>query len=76
MEPTPEFDARREADRAASAEKMTFGQRLLAGPELFDLGLTFMRAGIRMHNPGIDDNGVEQIVVQRLRAARQSEERV
>lgn len=74
MEPTPEMAERRDADRREAAQRMSVGERLLAGPDLYDVGIMMMRAGIRMQNPGIDEKSVERIVVERLRNARRFEE--
>jgi Rv0078B-related antitoxin len=70
MEPTRELAEELDAARREAAEQMTIGQRLLAGPDLHDLGLMMMRAGIRMDNPDIDHQSVERMVLERLQEAR------
>lgn len=73
MEPTPELAAQLDRDRREAAEKMTIGQRLLAGPAMFDIAIAMMRAGIRLDHPDADEGEVERIVVERLRNARRFE---
>jgi len=73
MEPIEEIADRLDAHRAEAAEQMTPGERILAGPALFDIGVMMMRAGIRMDHPQADDQEVEQMVVERLREARRLE---
>ncbi len=80
---TSEYDAYISAvaadkDRArfGSAEAMTFGQRFLAGPDLFDLGNTMMRAGIRMDYPAANPLEVERILIERLQSSQRIENRL
>lgn len=75
MDPTPELAARLDADRREAADRMTFGQRLLAGPAMFDIAVAMMRAGIRLEFPEADDQTVRQVVRERLRSARKYEAR-
>ena len=73
MDPTPELAAQLDRDRREAAEAMTFEQRLLAGPALFDLGVAMMRCGIRLQHPDFTDEQIEQVVEQRLNDARRFE---
>jgi hypothetical protein len=76
MEPTPDLADALDRDRREAAAAMTPGERVLAGPTLFDLGLALLRAGIRRDRPEASDEAVERIVVDRLRRAREHEETV
>jgi hypothetical protein len=75
MEPTPELAARLDADRREAAKRMTFAQRAVAGVSLFDVMTASMRAGIRLQQPKLDDEAVEAVLLERLRAARRREMR-
>jgi hypothetical protein len=67
-----------EKDRARfrAAEQMTAGERLLAGADLFDLGVSMMRAGIRIDHPDVSEAEIERIVLERLRASERVENRL
>lgn len=45
-------------------------QKLLAGPELFDMACVWMTAGIRSQFPDADDRRVRQLLLERLELAR------
>jgi hypothetical protein len=66
MEPTPEMI--REIDRAKieQARRMSFEERFLAGPDLFEFACDVARDGIRMQFPDADDAEVERILRQRI----------
>lgn len=73
MDSIAETAARLDADRREAARAMTFEQRALSGVAMFDLCIAAMRAGIRMQHPGMNDNAVDELVVQRLRMSRRYE---
>ena len=75
MDSIPELAAKLDADRREQAEAMTFGQRLLAGADLFDLCMMMLRAGIQMQHPDADEQKVEELVLKRLHDARRNEAR-
>ena len=52
------------------ARQLSVGQRLLAGPELFDMGLMLMRSGIRMRYPEYNEKQVNNEIFRRLEIAR------
>ena len=52
------------------ARQMSVGQKLLAGPELFDMGLIMMRAGIHMRYPEYNEKQVNNEIFRRLEIAR------
>ena len=52
------------------ARQLSVGQRLLAGPELFDMGLMMMRSGIRMRYPEYNEKQVNNEIFRRLEIAR------
>jgi len=64
-----------ELDRAKvrQAREMTFEQRFLAGPELFEFACAVARDGIRMQYPDADDEEVERILRGRIDRARARE---
>lgn len=68
--------ARLDADRREAAQSMSFGERLLAGPAMFDISVMMMRAGIRLEHPSADETTVEHLLVERLRQARRLEARL
>ena len=67
MQPTQELIDQLRRDKIESARKMSPEQKLLTGPELFDLAVESVRTGIRMQHPGADDAAVEQLLRARLR---------
>ncbi len=52
------------------ARQLSVGQKLLAGPELFDMGLMMMRSGIRMRYPEYNEKQVNNEICRRLEIAR------
>lgn len=58
-------------DRVLRARRTPIEQKILAGPELFELACEFTRAGIRHQNPGLDEAQVEAMLRERLALARQ-----
>ncbi len=52
------------------ARQLSVGQRLLAGPELFDMGLMMMRSGIRMRYPEYNEKQVNNEIFRRLEIAK------
>lgn len=73
MEPSREVAARLDADRHEAAERMTFGERLLAGAAMFDTCVVMMRTGIRLQRPDADEQAIDDLVRARLRNARRFE---
>lgn len=65
----------RSIDRAKieQARRMTFEERFLAGPDLFEFACEVARDGIRMQLPGSDDQTVENILRERIDRARRRE---
>jgi hypothetical protein len=74
MEPTPELIRQIQESKIASARRMTFEQRFLAGPELFEFACEVSRDGIRMQFPDADDQRVEQILRERIDRSRRREQ--
>jgi len=69
----PTFNAMQDdiqRSKLEQARRMTPGQKLLAGPELFDMGLVMMRSGIRTAHPEFTEEQVQAEVVRRLKIAR------
>jgi hypothetical protein len=56
------------------ARRMTPGERLRMGLDLFDRSCALMRAGIRHQFPQLDDAGVERVLRERLEIARRLEQ--
>jgi hypothetical protein len=57
-------------ERVLRARRTPIEQKILAGPELFELACEFTRAGIRHQNPGVDEAQVEAMLRERLALAR------
>ena len=57
-------------ERVLRARRTPIEQKILAGPELFELACEFTRAGIRHQNPGVDEARVEAMLRERLALAR------
>ncbi len=74
MEPTKELIDDIDRERIFRARKQPIGEKLLAGIDLFNLSCEFMRAGIRMQNPGISEERVEELLEERLALARKLED--
>ncbi len=73
MQPTVENMTSLARGKIERARQMSPGQRLLSGPELFDLASSFTRAGIRMRNPGISMERELMLFSQMLDKQRQIE---
>ena len=56
------------------ARQLSVGQKLLAGPELFDMGLMMMRSGIRMRYPEYNEKQVNNEIFCRLEIARRNDD--
>jgi len=61
MEPTKELIDAIDRDKVRQACSMTPGQKMLCGPELFDLAHTFMIAGLRSDHPKADEQEIRQL---------------
>ncbi len=53
-------------EEVARARAMSPEDKLLEGPRLFDRACRLMRDGIRHQHPGLDDDGVLQLLRARL----------
>ena len=62
-------------DKIRRAREMTPGERMAAGPRLFDQAVMLMRAGIRAQKPECTDEEVDREVDRRLALARRLENR-
>jgi hypothetical protein len=60
-------------DRVLRARRMSIAEKILAGPELFDMACRISRDGIRAQHPEADDQRVEELLRQRLAIARRLE---
>ena len=74
MEPTKELVDALFMDKVRAAREMAPGDKLMLGPILFDQVCRRMAAGIRHQFPEADEARVHQILLERLRIARQLEE--
>jgi hypothetical protein len=63
FEPTPQMLRQRDKERLARANRMTPGERMLAGAALFDMACEISKAGIRHQFPQFN----EQQVLEELR---------
>jgi hypothetical protein len=62
-------------DKVRQARRMSFEDKFLAGPRLFDLACGLMRDGIRMQHPEADGADVERLFRERLAIQRRLEAR-
>jgi hypothetical protein len=76
MQPTRELVDALYREKILQARLMTPEQKLLAGPDLFDLTCRIMSDGIRLEFPDADDARVLQILRERLAIVRQREEQL
>ena len=74
MEPNKALIDQLYEEEIALARATPPGVKLLLGPQLFDEVLNRMEAGIRSQYPGSSDERVKQILLDRLKIARQLEE--
>lgn len=75
MEPTREIAEKLLRDKREAAAAMTFEQRAIGGVIMFDILIDAMRGVFRVQNPSLNDSAIEQLVIDRLRLARQNEAR-
>ena len=66
MEPTQELIDDIYRERMLRARQMSPGEKFLDGPRLFESACRITRAGIRDQNPGVTEEQVEEILLQRL----------
>ena len=57
-------------EKVERARSLSRGERMLLGPQLFDMAVGTMRAGIRHRHPEYSDEQVESEVVRRLELGR------
>jgi hypothetical protein len=62
-------------EKVQQARRMSFEDKFLAGPRLFDLACRLMRDGIRMQFPNADETEVERLFLERLAIQRRLEAR-
>jgi hypothetical protein len=62
-------------DKVESARRMSFEDKLLAGPRLFDMVCQVMCDGIRMQFPTADEAEVRRMLRERLAVNRRLEDR-
>jgi hypothetical protein len=62
-------------DKVRQAQQMSFEDKFLAGPRLFDLACRLMQDGIRMQHPDASDEEVERLFQERLAIQRRLEDR-
>jgi hypothetical protein len=70
MEPTKELLDSLYRERVMRARRMSPQDKLLAGAQLFDYACAITKAGIRSQHPEADEEGVLEILRQRLARAR------
>jgi hypothetical protein len=75
MQPLQELIDSLYLERVRRARQMTPEEKLLGGPQLFDMACRITRAGIRHQFPDADDQQVEKILAQRIALRAQLERR-
>ena len=73
MEPTKELIDDLYRERVLRARRTPAEEKLLDGPQLFDLACRIAKDGIRNQFPGATDQEVEQILAQRIALHRRLE---
>ena len=73
MEPTGTPGDQLYRDEVLAARVMTPEEKLLAGPQLFDLACRIALDGIRNQFPDADDQHIRQILVERVELGRRLE---
>ncbi|HWE35220.1 MAG TPA: hypothetical protein VG406_01510 [Isosphaeraceae bacterium] len=66
MEPTRELADAIYRDRVLRARKRSPDEKFRAGAELFHEACQRMAAGLRMENPGVDEETIQALLVRRL----------
>lgn len=74
MEPTRGLIEMLDAEEIDRAREQLPGDKLLAGPQLFDRVCMFMEAGIRHDFPDADQDRIERLLEERLAVAAALEE--
>jgi hypothetical protein len=70
MEPTRELIKQLYADKLRQAREMSGEEKLLAGPQLFELGCRVSKDGIRDQFPNADEVEVDRILDKWLSISR------
>lgn len=73
MEPTPELIDALYREEVAAARRLSPGEKLLAGPRLFDYACRITMAGIRHQHPDANEDRLREILRERLALARRLE---
>jgi hypothetical protein len=66
MSSIPALADRLYAEEVARARAMSPADKLLEGPRLFERACRLMMDGIRHQHPGLDDDGVRELLRARL----------
>jgi hypothetical protein len=74
MRPTDKLIEDLELDKLESARRMTPGDKLLAGPRLFDFSCQFALADIRRRNPQADPARLIELLRERVRIGLEIED--
>jgi len=75
MKPQRELIEQLKLEKIQAAQEMSVEQKLGRGGELFELACEAMRTGIRAQNPELSGEQIEELLTERLRAARERERR-
>jgi hypothetical protein len=67
MEPSEQLIDEIYREKVLRARMMSPGEKILAGPELFDLACEWARAGIRRQHPHAGEGQVLELLEQRIR---------
>jgi hypothetical protein len=75
MQPTQELIDDLYRDKVIQARRMSIEEKILAGPQLFEMSCRIMKDGIRDDFPEADEAHVSEIFEQRLALLRRLESR-
>jgi len=62
-------------EKVERARRMTIGERLSAGPELFEEAMGRMKIGIRLQHPEADEQEVTRLLVDQMERLKAWKER-
>lgn len=72
-DPSPELINALFWDEVRAAREQTPGEKMLAGPRLFEMAVRIMEAGIRSQHPHASDAEVDRMIDERLALGRRLE---
>jgi hypothetical protein len=75
MEPTPELIEHLHREEVEEARRIPWDQKLLLGPQLFDLACQFTLVGLKAEHPRADEEELHRLLGDRIKLLRRTEVR-